>query len=640
MRVSRLMLVTLREDPAEAEIPSHKLLLRAGYIRRLAPGIFAYLPLMWRVLRKVSRVVREEMDAAGALETLLPQLQPAELWRRSGRWAGYTAGEGIMFHLEDRQGRALGLGPTHEEVITALAADLLRSYRQLPVNLYQIQTKFRDEIRPRFGLMRGREFIMKDAYSFHADEASLADTYAAMDRAYRRIFERCGLRAVAVEADSGAIGGSASQEFMVTAEAGEDLILASPDGRYAANQERAVSLPAEAVPLAAGVRDGGRGEELATPGQTTIEALCAAHGFEASQLVKVLLLLARFEDGLRQPVLVGLRGDQELNAVKLANAVIARFDGSHGALLSVDPLTVDVLRSEGLPLDLSALPLGYLGPDLGDAVLAEHGLVVDGADANAGLAGVATLEQARPRLQRSFLRLFDPTATALEAFVCGANRTDAHRLGASWSGLGLNPAADAVIDLRNAQAGDRCLHDSQQRLEASRGIEVGHIFQLGRRYSTAMEACFTTEAGASEPFWMGCYGIGVSRLAQAAVEQHHDANGICWPLAIAPYEVLVVPANIADSAQAALAERLYGALRQAGVEVLLDDRAERAGVKFKDGDLLGIPWRVVVGRGAGEGRIELVERSPAGSQDLPADALLEQLLPRIAQQRRGLLGAG
>jgi prolyl-tRNA synthetase len=636
MRVSRLMLVTLRDDPAEAEIPSHKLLLRAGFIRRLSPGIYAYLPLMWRVLRKVAQVVREEMDRAGALETLLPQLQPAELWRRSGRWAGYTAGEGIMFHLEDRQGRELGLGPTHEEVITTLAAELLRSYRQLPVNLYQIQTKFRDEIRPRFGLMRGREFIMKDAYSFHADEACLRQTYAAMDQVYRRIFARCGLRAVAVEADSGAIGGSASQEFMVTAEAGEDLILASADGRYAANQERAVSLPAEAVPLAAGLRAGGRGEELATPGQTTIEALCSGHGFEASQLVKVLLLLARFEDGLRQPLLVSLRGDQELNPVKLANAVITKLGDAHGALLSVDPLTQDLLDSEGLGLDLSALPLGYLGPDLGDAVLGGQGLVVDLSAPKAAIAMLPALEQPKPMLQRSFLRLFDPTATALETFVCGANRADTHRLGASWSGLGLAPVADAVIDLRNAQAGDRCLHDPDQRLEANRGIEVGHIFQLGRKYSTAMDACFTSENGERQPFWMGCYGIGVSRLAQAAVEQHHDANGIRWPLAIAPFEVLVVPANVNDAQQASLAQQLYTLLQEAGVDVLLDDRPERAGVKFKDGDLLGIPWRIVVGRAATEGRVELVDRQGGEPETIDAEAVLGLLLPRIEQQRQGL----
>ena len=625
MRVSRLMLVTLRDDPAEAEIPSHKLLLRAGYIRRVGSGIYAYLPLLWRVLQKVSAIVREELNATGALETLLPQLQPAELWQRSGRWAGYTAGEGIMFHLEDRQGRELGLGPTHEEVITALAADLLRSYRQLPVNLYQIQTKFRDEIRPRFGLMRGREFIMKDAYSFHADEACLRQTYAAMDGAYRRIFSRCGLRAVAVEADSGAIGGSASQEFMVTAEAGEDLILASGDGRYAANQERAVSLPAEGLPLPGGIRAGGSGEELSTPGQRSIEELCAAHGFDASQLVKVLLLLARFEDGLRQPLLVSLRGDQELNEVKLANAVSARLGAAHGALLGIDPLTAELVRSEGLALDLAALPLGFMGPDLADAVL--------------GAASASTAQDGQPRLQRSFLRLVDPTAAGLEAFVCGANTLDQHRVGVSWSGLNVVPAADQVVDLRAAQPGDRCLHDPTQVLEASRGIEVGHIFQLGRKYSAALEATFTTEAGVDEPLWMGCYGIGVSRLAQAAVEQHHDRDGICWPTAIAPFEAIVVIANAADEAQRTLAEQLYTDLQAAGIDALLDDRSERAGVKFKDADLLGIPWRVVVGRGAASGLVELVQRAGGAKQELEASALLSTLVPTIERERAGLAGA-
>ena len=609
MRVSRLMLVTLRDDPAEAEIPSHKLLLRGGYIRRVSSGIYAYLPLMWRVLRKVSAIVREELDATGALETLLPQLQPAELWQRSGRWAGYTAGEGIMFHLEDRQGRELGLGPTHEEVITALAADLLRSYRQLPVNLYQIQTKFRDEIRPRFGLMRGREFIMKDAYSFHADEACLRDTYAAMDQAYRRIFARCGLRAVAVEADSGAIGGSASQEFMVTAEAGEDLILTSADGRYAANQERAVSLAAEAVPLPGGARQGGRGEALATPAQASIEALCSAHGLEPSQVVKVLLLLARFEDGCQQPLLVSLRGDQQLNEVKLANAVTARLGGEHGALLEIAPLTAEAAAREGL----DAIPFGFMGPHLADAVL----------------AGARSWQ---PR----FLRLADASAAELPAFVCGANGTDTHLVGAAWDQLCPCPES---LDLRAAQPGDRCQHDPGQVLEASRGIEVGHIFQLGRKYSAALGATFTTEAGVDEPLWMGCYGIGVSRLAQAAVEQHHDANGICWPTAIAPFEAIVVIANAADAGQVQLAEQLYGQLQAAGIDVLLDDRSERAGVKFKDADLIGIPWRVVVGRGAAEGQVELVERAGGAAQALAADGLVPQLVERISRQRQGLLAA-
>ncbi len=609
MRVSRLMLVTLRDDPAEAEIVSHKLLLRAGYTRRISSGIYAYLPLLWRVLQKISQIVREEMNGTGALEVLLPQLQPADLWERSGRWAGYTAGEGIMFHLTDRQGREQGLGPTHEEVITALAADLIRSYRQLPVNLYQIQTKFRDEIRPRFGLMRGREFIMKDAYSFHADEASLRETYAEMDGAYRRIFSRCGLRTVAVEADSGAIGGSASQEFMVTAEAGEDLVLASTDGRYAANQERAVSLASEAVPLGPDPC-----QELSTPGQTTIEALAAAHGFDPSQIVKVLLLAARFADGLVQPVLVSLRGDQQLNEVKLANAITAVL-ADHGGLLEVAPLDDAFVDRWNVAKAFDAIPFGYLGPDLADETI------------DKGIAGPTSFGEKSPRLENHFLRLADPTALELQRFVCGANKADSHRVGACWADLGPLPQK---ADLRAAQPGDRCLHDPSQQLEATRGIEVGHIFQLGRKYSQALEATFTTEAGQTEPLWMGCYGIGVSRLAQAAVEQNHDSRGICWPLAIAPFAVIVVIASLNEPLQVELAERLYGELQAAGVEVLLDDRDERAGVKFKDADLIGIPFRVVVGRGAASGQVELVARLDGKPEDLAADQLLPRLMQRLA----------
>ena len=614
MRVSRLMLVTLRDDPAEAEIVSHKLLLRAGYTRRISSGIYAYLPLLWRVLQKISQIVREEMNGTGALEVLLPQLQPADLWERSGRWAGYTAGEGIMFHLTDRQGREQGLGPTHEEVITALAADLIRSYRQLPVNLYQIQTKFRDEIRPRFGLMRGREFIMKDAYSFHADEASLRETYAEMDGAYRRIFSRCGLRTVAVEADSGAIGGSASQEFMVTAEAGEDLVLASTDGRYAANQERAVSMASEAVPLGPDPC-----QQLSTPGQTTIEALAAAHGFDPSQIVKVLLLAARFADGLVQPVLVSLRGDQQLNEVKLANAITAVL-ADHGGLLEVAPLDGALVQRWNLPQAFDAIPFGYLGPDLADET-------IDQATAAGGRFVSGSKSVVPPRLERQFLRLADPTALELQRFVCGANKADSHRVGASWADLGPLPQQ---ADLRAAQPGDRCVHDPSQRLEATRGIEVGHIFQLGRKYSQALEATFTTEAGQEEPLWMGCYGIGVSRLAQAAVEQNHDGRGICWPLAIAPFAVIVVIASLNEPLQVELAERLYGELQAAGVEVLLDDRDERAGVKFKDADLIGIPFRVVVGRGAASGQVELVARLNGKPEDLAADDLLPRLKQRLA----------
>ncbi len=579
MRVSRLLLVTLRDVPAEAEITSHQLLLRAGYIRRVGSGIYAYLPLMWRVLQKITAVVREEMNRAGAQETLLPQLHPAELWQKSGRWQGYTAGEGIMFHLEDRQGRELGLGPTHEEVITSLAGELLRSYRQLPVNLYQIQTKFRDEIRPRFGLMRGREFIMKDAYSFHASEADLRETYGVMDQAYRRIFERCGLNAVPVDADSGAIGGAASQEFMVTADAGEDLILISDDGQYAANQEKAVSIPSAASPLPDGPE-----ESIPTPGLGSIESLCDAKGWDPSQVVKVLLLVATLDDETLQPLLVSLRGDQELNPTKVVNAVSRTLNKG---VLDCRPITPEDNNRQ----QIDPLPFGSIGPDLSDDVL----------------QGAKTWEP-------TFLRLADETASELGSFICGANTPDLHRFNTSWTAIGQKPTS---LDLRNARAGDVCQHNAESRLTEKRGIEVGHIFQLGRKYSEAMESRFTNENGKTEPFWMGCYGIGVSRLAQAAVEQHHDDSGICWPTAIAPFEAIVVVANIQDETQAQLGEALYSELQNAGVDVLIDDRKERAGVKFKDADLIGIPWRIVVGRDASEGTVELVCRSSREVQKLP-----------------------
>ena len=599
MRVSRLMLVTLRDVPADAEIASHQLLLRGGYIRRVTSGIYAYLPLMWRVLRKITAIVQEEMDATGALETLLPQLQPAELWRRSGRWQGYTAGEGLMFHLEDRQGRELGLGPTHEEVITSLAGDLLRSYRQLPVTLYQIQSKFRDEIRPRFGLMRGREFIMKDAYSFHACEADLAMTYTAMDEAYQRIFSRCGLETVAVEADSGAIGGASSQEFMVTADAGEDLILISGDGLYAANQEKAVSHPPKAIPLPAS-----KVALLDTPEQRTIETLCTAQGLVPSQVVKVLVMLARIEDGELQPVLVSIRGDQQLNEVKLINALSRELNKG---VLDVAPISADQITGQ----KLEAWPFGAMGPDLDDALL----------------SGATSWT-------KNFLRLADPTATELNCFVCGANQNNQHRIGMTWSKLGEVPKS---VDLRKSQAGDRCIHDSSQILEERRGIEVGHIFQLGRKYSEALEACFTNDKGTQEPFWMGCYGIGISRLAQAAVEQHHDEAGMNWPLAIAPFEVIIVVANIQDEVQQKLAEQLYSELQAADIEALLDDRTERAGVKFKDADLIGIPWRVVVGRDAAKGQVELIQRSSRKVQILSAKQAFTALVKEIAANQNTMV---
>lgn len=605
MRVSRLLLVTLRDDPAEAEIPSHRLLVRAGYIRRVASGIYAYLPLMWRVLRKISAIVREEMDSTGALETLLPQLQPAELWQRSGRWTGYTDGEGIMFNLRDRQDRALGLGPTHEEVVTTLAADLLRSYRQLPATLYQIQTKFRDEIRPRFGLMRSREFIMKDAYSFHASSSDLDSTYAVMEAAYKRIFARCGVQSLAVDADSGAIGGSASKEFMVSAAAGEDLILMSPDNSYAANQEKAQSLAPEAELLPEA-----ECRFLDTPGQTSIESICSSNGFKPNQTVKVLLLLARFSSGHLQPLLLSLRGDQQLNDVKLSNLLTRAHATKWGSLLQINPLDIAFLA------DASLIPFGYVGPQLSDNVLL--GSKLDGSS-----------------LAPNFLRYADTSAAELVRFVCGANRLDQHLVGAEWNSSTM-PLPE-VHDLRSAQPGDRCLHDPSQILQATRGIEVGHIFQLGRKYSVALEARFTNEQGQEEALWMGCYGIGVSRLAQAAVEQHHDGAGIIWPVPIAPFELVLVIASAQDSQQVQLAENLYEQFLKAGVDVLLDDRNERAGVKFKDAELLGIPWRMVIGRGASTGVVELVERCSGNKQEGEAQSLVSWLLERLIAQRAGSL---
>ena len=595
MRVSRLMLVTLRDVPAEAEITSHQLLLRGGYIRRVAAGIYAYMPLMWRVLNKITKIVQQEMNAAGGQQTLLPQLHPAELWERSGRWKGYTAGEGIMFHLKDRQGRQLGLGPTHEEIITTIAGELLSSYKQLPVNLYQIQTKFRDEIRPRFGLMRSREFIMKDSYSFHSSEKDLQDTYNKMDTTYKKIFSRCGLKTVAVEADSGAIGGAASQEFMVTANSGEDLILMSSDGNYSANQEKAISRAPQAHLLEAG-----EPTLITTPGQNSIEELCLSQDLVPSQIVKVLAMLVLFANEQQQPLLISIRGDQELNEVKLINALT---DQTGQEVIGVSSITTEHLNAQGLEV----WPFGSIGPDLDDSLL----------------------EGARS-WNTKFLRFIDITAAELNCFVCGANVKDKHRIFMNWTLLGGLPPK---IDLRKAKAGDFCLHDPKQKLQEKRGIEVGHIFQLGYKYSKALEASFTNEAGTQQPFLMGCYGIGISRLAQAAVEQHNDDVGICWPISIAPFEAIVVIANIKDPSQKELGEKLYQDLKDKGIDILLDDRNERAGVKFKDADLIGIPWRVVVGRDAGSGKVEVVQRSNRKAELLSSEEATQKLLDEIFAYR-------
>ncbi|MBV5259598.1 proline--tRNA ligase [Synechococcus moorigangaii CMS01] len=592
MRLSQSLFVTLREDPADAEIPSHKLLLRAGYIRRIGRGIYAYLPLMWRVLQKVSQIVREEMNATGAQETLLPQLQPSEIWKESGRWDTYTKAEGIMFSLCDRLDGELGLGPTHEEVITTIAKDMIRSYRQLPQHLYQIQTKFRDEIRPRFGLMRGREFIMKDGYSFHASEECLKKTYADMDQAYRNMLRRCGLQFRAVEADSGAIGGSGSQEFMILADAGEDEILYTEDEKYAANTEKAVSLPVEAIasPFA-------RFEKRETPNTATIESLCKLLACSPTCVVKNVLYQVVYDNGKTVLALISIRGDQDINEVKLQNE-LTKLASSYGAktVISLTVPDADTQRKWAA----KSLPLGYISPALGNDFIAK----------NKEVAG-------------EFLRFVDQTAVTLTNFVTGADEVNYHVLGANWGTEFKLPALQ--VDVRLAKAGDRAVHDSSQILQTARGIEAGHIFQLGTKYSEAMGATFTDENGKEQPLVMGCYGVGVSRLAQAAVEQSYDENGIIWPVAIAPYHAVVVVPNIKDAEQMAAAEKLYADLNAAGIETILDDRNERAGVKFKDAELIGIPFRVVTGKSLKDGKVEVVRRKEGDRQDLSLDDVVTTL---------------
>jgi prolyl-tRNA synthetase len=593
-----MLWVTLREDPAEAEIKSHKLLLRAGYIRRITSGVYAYLPLMWRVLQKIAQIVREEMNATGAQECLLPQLQPSELWQESGRWDTYTQAEGIMFALNDRLDRELGLGPTHEEIITAIARDTIRSYRQLPLHLYQMQTKFRDEIRPRFGLMRGREFIMKDGYSFHANTDSLKQTYNDMHQAYSNIFKRCGVEFRAVDADSGAIGGSGSQEFMVLADAGEDEVLYTEDGKYAANVEKAESLPADAVPSPFKTY-----EKRHTPNTETIEKLCQVLQCQARQALKQVLYQATYDNGIIVLVLVSIRADQEVNEVKLQNELVKLAADYKAKTVLV--LQVPDSEQQG-KWSAKPLPVGYIAPDLADDYIAKSKQVAS-----------------------KFLRLVDRTAVDLKNFATGANETDYHVVGANWGKQFTLP--QKVVDIRKARPGDRAAHDSDQILQTARGIEVGHIFQLGTKYSATMGATYTNEQGEDIPLVMGCYGLGVSRLAQAAIEQSHDGDGMIWPVAIAPYHAIISVPNVKDEAQMAVAEQLYRALNQAGIETLLDDRDERAGVKFKDADLVGIPFRIVTGRSIAEGKVELVKRATKETSNLAVDDVVDYLRTAIAE---------
>ncbi|MUG95099.1 proline--tRNA ligase [Scytonema sp. UIC 10036] len=577
-----MLFLTLRDDPADAEIPSHKLLVRAGYIRRIGSGVYAYLPFMWRVLQKVSQIVREEINKIGGQECLLPQLQPSELWKESGRWDTYTRGEGIMFFLKDRREQEQALGPTHEEVITAIARDMIRSYRQLPQVFYQIQTKFRDEIRPRFGLMRGREFIMKDAYSFHPDEESLKKTYQDMDTAYRNILRRCGLAFRAVQADSGAIGGSGSQEFMVLAEAGEDEVLYTEDGQYAANVEKAVSLPPDAEPSPFTSY-----EKRETPGTETIEKMCKFLKCSPTQVVKNVLYQTIFDNGMTALVLVSIRGDQEVNDVKLQNE-LTKLAPQYGAKAAIKLLVPDAEAQSKL---LKPLPLGYIAPDIADSHI-----------------------QSTKDVVPNFVRFVDKTAVDLKNFATGANESGYHVVGANWNEQYKLP--QNIVDVRKSKVGDRAVHNVEQVLMSARGIEVGHIFQLGTKYSQAMGATYTNEQGEEKLLVMGCYGVGVSRLAQSAVEQSYDKDGIIWPVAIAPYQAIVTIPNVKDAQQVEIAEKLYAELNSAGIDTLLDDRDERPGVKFKDADLIGIPYRIVTGRAIANGKVEVVERKSRNSQEI------------------------
>ena len=555
MRLSSYPINTLRDVPADAEVVSHRLMLRAGLIRRLAAGLYTWLPIGLRVLRKVEAIIREEMNRAGAIELLMPTVQPAELWQESGRWEQFGP---ELLRIGDRHDRPFCYGPTHEEVITDLARRELKSYRQLPVNFYQIQTKFRDEIRPRFGVMRAREFTMKDAYSFHLDAASLEQGYQAMYEAYSRIFARMRLRFRAVNADTGSIGGSASQEFHVLAESGEDAIVFSDADDYAANLEMAAAAPPrEPRPPASTPMT-----RVATPGVRTIADLSAFLAVEPARCVKTLLVEAA-DGGV---VALVVRGDHELNAVKAQKLP--------GVLSPLRMASAEQVRTA------AGCEPGFIGP--------------------LGLA----------------LRIYaDHAAARLANFVCGANAVDEHLTGVNW---GRDLPEPEVVDLRNVVAGDPS-PSGRGTLRIARGIEVGHIFQLGRKYSEAMNATVLDEQGKSATMLMGCYGIGVTRVVAAAIEQNNDERGIVWPEPIAPFHVSLIPINLQKSARVREAvEKLYVDLRAAGFEVLFDDRDARPGVKFADDELLGIPHRIVVGdKGLERGVLEYKPRTGDGAAEVP-----------------------
>ena len=564
MLYSKYFVPTLKETPADAEVVSHKLMLRAGMIRKLAAGIYNYLPLGLRSIRKFEAIVREEMDRAGAIEVLMPSVQPAELWRESERWAFYGK---ELLRFKDRKDGEFCMGPTHEEVITDMVRREIKSYRQLPVNFYQIQTKFRDEIRPRFGLMRGREFIMKDAYSFDADSVAADNSYDRMFQAYMRIFERCGLNFRAVEADTGNIGGSSSHEFMVLADSGEDAIVSCNACRYAANVEKAESR----YPDPAVVCENERLDLLKTetPDIKSITDVAAFLGVAASATVKALV----YSSGADEYVMALVRGDHELNEIKLKRVL-----GWDDALMA----------SENDIAVVTGSPTGFLGP-IG--------------------------------LKDNVRVIADLAIKNMINFVAGGNEKDTHFVNAN---IGRDFTPDSFADLRNIEAGDRCPRCESGALEIWRGIEVGHVFKLGTKYSKAMNAAYLDAEGKDQPLFMGCYGIGIGRTVAAAIEQNNDENGIIFPIPIAPFHCSVAALNTKDSDVMVVAEKIHSDLEKLGLEVLFDDRDERPGVKFKDNDLIGIPLRIVVGsKGLAEGKVELKIRKSGETFRLSVEEAME-----------------
>lgn len=567
MRYSKYFIPTHKEAPSDAEVISHQLMIRAGMIRKLTSGVYTYLPLCLRSIRKVENIIREEMNRAGAIEILMPAVQPAKLWQESGRWEHYGR---ELLRFKDRHDREACFGPTHEEVITDLVRKEIHSYKQMPINLYQIQTKFRDEIRPRFGIMRGREFIMKDAYSFDVDEEGANLSYEAMYEAYTRIFERCGLKFRAVEADTGTIGGNYSHEFMVLAETGEDRIVNCTGCDYAANLERAEVKPSQTLPEPE-VKDLNPIMEVDTPGIKTVEDVTAFLSVSPSQLIKSLIFVVDGEE-----IAVLIRGDHELNEAKLKSLLGAQ--------------TVE-LASERVVEEITAAPIGFAGPvGLNVKIVADHAL------------------------------------KGMRDFVTGGNRKDLHLRNVNMK---RDFEVDLFGDLRVITSQDSCPRCSK-KIEFGRGIEVGHIFKLGTKYSQALKAVFLNRQGKEAPIIMGCYGIGVGRTVAAAIEQNHDKDGIIFPIPIAPFEVTILPLQMHDTGVVETAEKIYAELLDIKVDTLLDDRDERAGVKFNDADLLGIPIRVTVGvKGIKGGQVEIKLRSETESFFVPINNAASSIKEKV-----------